>query len=167
MAKGETQNDEPPPKKYQKNYQQKIPLEPKSSDINTFVPKTTPKQPGNKQTPTPKQPEHSFETNTNQLNKNYDKNNQNICIKLPKRSYQTTTNRPIFYYAQEPSVNSWQTKLGQTNQPTQEPCLTTEEVKTSIIQMMAVVKDLLIETVTEEVKEEEEKLKQEEEQKSE
>ena len=75
---------------------------------------------------------------------------------------QTTTNDPNFYCTEEPYVNSYQTQPGHTNKPTQEPCLTTQEFKNSIIQMKQVIEDILIKTITQDIKEEKTNLQQEE-----
>ena len=141
MAKDEKQNN------INKIMNQKIPLEPKTCNINTSKPKTNHKQ--------PKQTEHSYKTNSNQIN-------QNIYTTLPKHSYRTSTTHPNVYYSQKHCANSWQTQLFHSNQPTKEPSLAKQEFKTSIIQMIETIKDVLFEIMEEETEEEEKRLQPEE-----
>ena len=138
MAKDEKRNN------IQNIMNQKIPLEPTTCNINTSKPKTNHKQ--------PKQTEHSYKTNSNQIN-------QNIYTELPKHSYRTSTIHPNVYYSQKPCVNSWQT------QPTKEPSLTKQEFKTSIIQMITTIKYLLFEIMKAEIEEQEEEEDEEEQEK--
>ena len=144
MARDEKQNN------IQKIMNQKIPLQPKTSSINTFKPKTNHKQ--------PKQTEHSYKTNSNQIN-------QNIYTELPKHSHRTSTIQPNVYYSQKPCLNPLQTQLLHSNQPTKEPSLTKQEFKTSIIQMITTVKYLLFEITKEEIQEQQEEEYKEEQKK--
>ena len=129
----------------------KIPLEPGASEINDLLPKTAPKQRENRQIPTTKQPENHYKTYKNQINKKDDKKKQNY-----------STNDRNFYYTQEPFVNSSHTQPGHTYQPTQKTCLTTQEFKNSIIQMKQVIEDILVKTITEDIKKEETELQEKE-----
>ena len=144
MARDEKQNN------IQKIMNQKIPLQPKTSSINTFKPKTNHKQ--------PKQTEHSYKTNSNQIN-------QNIYTELPKHSHRTSTIQPNVYYSQKPCLSPLQTQLLHSNHPTKEPSLTKQEFKTSIIQMITTVKYLLFEITKEEIQEQQEEEYKEEQKK--
>ena len=144
MARDEKQNN------IQKIMNQKIPLQPKTSSINTSKPKTNHKE--------PEQTEHSYKTNSNQIN-------QNIYTELPKHSYQTSTIEPNDYYSQKPCLTPLQTQLLHSNQPTKEPSLTKQEFKTSIIQMITTVKYLLFEITKEEIQEQQEEEEYEKQQK--
>ena len=144
MAKDEKQNN------INKIMNQKIPLEPKTCNINTSKPKTNHKQ--------PKQTEHSYKTNSNQIN-------QNIYTTVPKHSYRTSTTHPNVYYSQKHCANSWQTQLLHSNQPAKEPSLTKQEFKTSIIQTITTIKYLLFEIMKKEIEEQQKEEDEEEQEK--